>query len=88
MWGDLPKDTNNIAETLSLYVGLKLTKERGINSLMVMRDSMMIIKGMIKGGKEETTPLDKIMKRVTQITQYFTFINYLLQMLNLNSKLG
>jgi ribonuclease HI len=45
-WG-LGKNTNNRAETLAVYMGLKIAHARSIRSLVVLGDSEIVIKDLL-----------------------------------------
>jgi ribonuclease HI len=45
-WG-LGKTANNIAETIAVYMGLKLAHDRCIQTLTVLRDSEIVIKDLL-----------------------------------------
>ena len=46
-WG-LGSETNNMAEALALWQGLRIAKNQGITELTILRDSRIIIQAMTK----------------------------------------
>jgi len=61
-WG-IGSMTNNEAEVYAVYVGIKLAHSKGIRSLIICRDSMMVIRAVVKGNITRGNIYSGIMSR-------------------------
>jgi ribonuclease HI/exonuclease III len=61
-------DTNNRAEALALWQGLKLAIKLNIQDLTVIGDSRIIIQTMVKGSNAHTIKLQSLMDKIRIIT--------------------
>ena len=70
------KETNNVAEYMSLIVGLQKAKDLGIKRLLVNGDSLLVIKQMNQEYKVSSSYLHKFYNTAREIAKYFENIVY------------
>ena len=75
VWG-LGKKTNNQAKALSLLLGLYLVKEKTINVVIILGDSMLVTKHMVKGSQAQNYKPNKILKRLKGIETTLENVKY------------
>jgi ribonuclease HI len=74
-WG-LGKTTNNRAETLAVYMGLKLAHERSIQTLTVIGDSEIVIKELRGLSTSTNHPPNGLSSRINTLKQQFTSLRF------------
>ena len=84
-WG-LGIMSNNMAEALALWQGLKLAHERNLNSLVVFGDSKLILQSMISKTLSSNIFLAAIIKKILLVTTKFQVISFYHILRGLNGK--
>jgi ribonuclease HI len=74
-WG-LGKTTNNRAETLAVYMGLKLAHERSIQTLTVIGDSEIVIKDLRGLSTSANHPPNGLCSRINTLKHHFTSLRF------------
>jgi ribonuclease HI len=74
-WG-LGNATNNHAEVLATYMGLRLIPENRSTRLMVISDSDLIIRGLCKSLKTMHPNISKTLLRIKDMESKFDKISY------------
>jgi ribonuclease HI len=69
-WG-LGATKNNISKSHALYLGLKLAKEYNISHILVVDDSMMIFRAVIKINLMENNHLNDILHHIISLSDSF-----------------
>ena len=79
-------DSNNMAEAYGLWQGLKLVQKEGVDEVMVIGDSRLIIQAMNgeKMGKNERT--ERLIKRIRSMAKRFRKIEFFHVLRDLNEK--
>ena len=74
-WG-LGRKTNNVVEWLALLKGMEVARERGISSLTIIVDSLMVIRDARKFIRKYKSPsLDQNL-RFTILSEEFQSLNF------------
>ena len=68
--------SNNMAEALALWQGLKLSHERNLNLLVVFGDSKLILHSMISKNLPPNIFLSAIIKKILLIAAKFQVISF------------
>lgn len=75
-WG-LGKVSNNIAETCALWEGIKMAREMMISKILILRDSMMVTRAIIKGTEVGNNLLHNILFYSTSLLVEFEEVSIL-----------
>jgi ribonuclease HI len=74
-WG-LGKATNNRAETLAVYMGLKLAHERSIQTLIAIGDSEIVIKELRGMSTSSKHPPNGLSSGINSLKKKFTSLRF------------
>jgi ribonuclease HI len=74
-WG-LGKNTNNRAETLAVYMGLKIAHSRSIQTLVVLGDSEIVIRDLLGLSNTTTHSSSGLCSRINSLKQLFIKVHY------------
>jgi ribonuclease HI len=72
----LGKNTNNRAETLVVYMGLKMAHARSIQTLVVLGDSEIVIKDLLGLSNTTTQSSSGLCSRINTLKQLFIKIRF------------
>ena len=78
--------SNNMAEALALWQGLKLSHERNLNSLVVFGDSKLILHSMVSKTLPSNIFLAAIIKKILLVISKFHVISFYHILRGLNGK--
>ena len=78
--------SNNMAEALALWQGLKLAQERNLKSLVVFGDSKLILQSLITKNLPSNIFLSAIIKKILLIAAKFQVISFYHVLRGLNDK--
>ena len=84
-WG-LGRETNNIAEALALWQGLQIAKTRGINEIIVLGDSRIIIQALAENTLPSQMQLRQLSRKIQALVTSFHKIEFFHILRKLNSK--
>jgi ribonuclease HI len=74
-WG-LGNVSNNLAEAYSLCMGLKVAKEFELKEIIVLGDSMMIIRAIVHWNHMENNVLRAVLARIRNLASTFDKIAF------------
>ena len=74
-WG-LGMETNNIEESLALWQGLQITRTQGINEIIVLGDSRVIIQALSENTLPSQMHLRQMMRKIQALVSSFRKIEY------------
>jgi ribonuclease HI len=80
------KTTNNKAEILAVYMGLKLAQERNIQTLTVLGDSEIVIKELRGRSSSPKGPLKGICSAINSLKKNFISLSFFHILRNQNSE--
>jgi ribonuclease HI len=74
-WG-LGNTTNNKAESLAVYMGLRIARSQNIHELIVLGDSELIIKELLGSSKSTNQALFGLQSRIRALKSQFSKIQF------------
>ena len=69
-WG-LGRETNNVAEALALWKGLHLSRNQGINELIVLGDSRLIIQALFDNSLQSQMHIRQLIRKIQNLAKSF-----------------
>ena len=84
-WG-LERETNNIAEALALWQGLQIAKTRGINEIIVLGDSRIIIQALAENTLPSQMHLRQMIRKIQALVSSFRKIEFFHILRKFNNK--
>jgi ribonuclease HI len=66
--------TNNCAEAMALWQGLCQASKQGIQNLIIIGDSQMIISAIIRSSKNQSAQLNNLLDRIRLLLRSFRLI--------------
>ena len=79
-------ETNNVAKVLALQKGLHIAKKQGINELIVVRDSILIIQNLFDNVLPSYMHIRQLIRKIQNLSNSFRKIDFFHVIRKLNGK--
>ena len=83
---NIGQDSNNMAEAYGLWQGLKLVQKEGVDEVMVIGDSRLIIQAMNGGKRGKNERTERLINRIRSMAKRFRKIEFFHVLRELNEK--
>ena len=82
----LGRDTNNVVGALALLQGLQIARSRGINELIVLGDSQIIIQALAENTLPSQMQLHRLIRKIQALVKSFCKVEFFHILRKHNSK--